>query len=116
MSSSTFLIVLLSSFVTEFKEVLSATCATFRFECEERESTFFEFSFAFSPRRQTFSINLLEPIILSVFHTAVSSNGPTNISYTRSVSAPYVFTISSGFTTLPSDFDIFTPPSPNIIP
>ena len=39
-----------------------------------------------------------------------------NISYVRSVSAPYSFTMSSGLTTFPLDFDIFSPFSPRIIP
>src|SRR3989344_4262531 len=39
-----------------------------------------------------------------------------NISYKRKVSAPYLFTISSGFITLPLDLLIFSPPSAKISP
>src|SRR3989344_4894022 len=39
-----------------------------------------------------------------------------NISYNLSVSAPYIFTISSGLITLPLDLDIFSPPSAKMSP
>ena len=45
-----------------------------------------------------------------------ASNGPINISYKRNVSAPYWRTTSSGLTTFPFDLDIFSLPSPRIIP
>src|SRR5699024_12204077 len=45
-----------------------------------------------------------------------ASRGPMNISYRRKVSAPYWLTTSSGFTTFPLDLDIFSLPSPRIIP
>ena len=43
-----------------------------------------------------------------VFHGFVASSGPMNISYMRSVSAPYSFTMSSGLMTLPRDLLIFS--------
>ena len=43
-----------------------------------------------------------------VFHGAAFSKSPMNISYRRSVSAPYSLTTSSGLTTLPRDLDILT--------
>ena len=38
---------------------------------------------------------------LCKMHTLVSCNGPRNISYKRNESAPYLYTTSSGLTTLP---------------
>ena len=43
-----------------------------------------------------------------VFQGAAFSKSPMNISYRRSVSAPYSFTTSSGLTTLPRDLLILT--------
>mmetsp|Transcript_29056 Transcript_29056/g.49658 ORF Transcript_29056/g.49658 Transcript_29056/m.49658 type:complete len:288 (-) Transcript_29056:531-1394(-) len=56
------------------------------------------------------------PEICSVCHGLTASSGPMNISYSRIASAPYVWTMSSGLTTLPRDLDIFSPSSPRIIP
>ena len=50
----------------------------------------------------------LQPLMEEVFQGAAFSKSPMNISYRRSVSAPYSFTTSSGLTTLPRDFDILT--------
>ena len=44
----------------------------------------------------------------------LASTGPRNISYRRSVSAPYFSTIMSGLTTLNIDFDIFSTAQPQI--
>ena len=42
-----------------------------------------------------------------VLHGFMASNGPMNISYSRTASAPNRSIISSGLTTLPRDLDIF---------
>mmetsp|Transcript_31713 Transcript_31713/g.68639 ORF Transcript_31713/g.68639 Transcript_31713/m.68639 type:complete len:200 (-) Transcript_31713:134-733(-) len=55
----------------------------------------------FSRKRHTLARNLYTPSTLRVLHTLVSLNGPMNISYRRSESAPYAATTSSGLTTLP---------------
>ena len=51
-----------------------------------------------------------------VLHGFDASSGPMNISYNRTASAPNASIMSSGFTTLPTDFDIFAPSSPKIVP
>src|SRR5690606_24964552 len=52
--------------------------------------------------------NLYTPSMPLVFQGFEASNGPRNISYMRSVSAPWLSMMSSGFTTLNFDFDIFS--------
>src|SRR5699024_9821292 len=54
------------------------------------------------------------PSIPFVSHGLDCSNGPKNISYRRSVSAPYFSTIISGLTTLNMDFDIFSTAHPQM--
>src|SRR5690554_4467573 len=54
------------------------------------------------------------PVIPAVFQGLACSKGPKNISYKRNVSAPYSSQISSGFTTLNFDFDIFSTSCPTI--
>ena len=49
-------------------------------------------------------------------HGLDDSIGPINISYNLKLSAPYTFTISSGFTTFPLDLLIFSLFDPSIIP
>ena len=73
-------------------------------------------SAAVSARFQTLSKKRLEPFTASVDHVAACSKSPTNMIYRRMVSAPYCATMSLGFTTLPRDLDIFSPPSPRIMP
>ena len=51
-----------------------------------------------------------------MLHGLTASSGPMNISYSRSASAPYSRTTSSGLTTLPRLFDIFSSFSPRIMP
>ena len=73
-------------------------------------------SAAVSARFQTLSRKRLEPFTASVDQVAACSKSPTNMIYRRMVSAPYWATMSLGFTTLPRDLDIFSPPSPRIMP
>src|SRR5690606_14611448 len=54
------------------------------------------------------------PVIPAVFQGFACSNGPKNISYKRNVSAPYSSQISSGFTTLNLDLDIFSTSRPTM--
>ena len=56
------------------------------------------------------------PLTPAMLHGLVASSGPMNISNSRSASAPYSATTSSGLTTLPRALDIFSPFSPRIIP
>ncbi|MNN43665.1 hypothetical protein D3C81_1579130 [compost metagenome] len=81
-------------------------------------STILSFSLPFSPtnRRHTRDKKRCVPSTPLAFHGLVASSGPMNISYTRSVSAPYSLTISSGLITLPRDLLIFSLLVPRIIP
>src|SRR5690606_38242140 len=54
------------------------------------------------------------PVIPAVFQGLACSKGPKNISYKRNVSAPYSLQISSGFTTLYFDLDIFSTSRPTM--
>src|SRR5690606_11136253 len=54
------------------------------------------------------------PVIPAVFQGFACSSGPKNISYKRKVSAPYSSQISSGFTTLYFDLDIFSTSRPTM--
>ena len=67
-------------------------------------------------RANTFSKNLLTPFTPSMLQGIVSANGPINISYKRKLSAPTLFTTSSGLITLPKDLDIFLPSSASTMP
>src|SRR5690554_7939571 len=59
-------------------------------------------------KRHSFLRKPNTPVIPAVFQGFACSNGPKNISYKRNVSAPYSSQISSGFTTLNLDLDIFS--------
>ena len=65
---------------------------------------------------QTRSRKRRDPSTPFVVQAIDASSGPMNISYSLNVSAPCVWLISSGLTTLPLDLDIFSLPSPKIIP
>src|SRR6516162_8143515 len=52
--------------------------------------------------------NPCTPLMPLSLHSASSSGGPTNNSYIRSESHPNSRTSSSGLTTFPLDFDIFS--------
>ena len=65
-------------------------------------------------RFQNFFKKRCTPSIPFVSQGLLCSSGPKNISYKRRVSAPYFSTISSGFTTLNIDFDIFSTAHPQI--
>src|SRR5690606_2151112 len=62
--------------------------------------------------RHNFFRNPKTPVIPAVFQGLACSSGPKNISYKRKVSAPYSLQMSSGFTTLKNDFDIFSTSRP----
>ena len=68
----------------------------------------------FQNNAQNFLRNRWQPSIPFVSQGFDCSTGPRNISYKRSVSAPYFSTIISGFTTLNIDFDIFSIAHPQI--
>src|SRR5690606_18961906 len=92
MSSSTFLMVLCNDLYISLVGSLSVT---------------------FKPLSSKYSLQSFfkkpkTPVIPAVFQGFACSNGPKNISYKRSVSAPYSSQISSGFTTLYFDLDIFS--------
>src|SRR5690606_1808991 len=65
-------------------------------------------------KRHSFLRKPNTPVIPAVFQGFDCSNGPKNISYKRKVSAPYSSQISSGFTTLYFDFDIFSTSCPTM--
>src|SRR5690606_9690028 len=65
-------------------------------------------------KRHSFLRKPNTPVIPAVFQGFACSNGPKNISYKRKVSAPYSLQISSGFTTLYLDFDIFSTSRPTM--
>ena len=67
-------------------------------------------------RRQTRARKRTAPSIPFELHGFICSSGPINISNTRKASAPCSAMTSSGFTTLPTDFDILRLSSPRIIP
>ena len=62
------------------------------------------------------SRNRLQPFTALSDQAAAFSKSPMNMIYIRMVSAPYWATTSLGLTTFPRDLDIFSPPSPRIIP
>ena len=72
-------------------------------------------SFQWSTSRQTRARNRKLPSRPVSVHSTSFSGGATNITYSRSASAPYFCIIASGSTTLPFDFDI-TAPSFSTIP
>src|SRR5690606_643213 len=59
-------------------------------------------------KRHNFFKKPYTPVIPAVFQGFACSSGPKNISYILKVSAPYCLQISSGFTTLYLDLDIFS--------
>jgi hypothetical protein len=70
-----------------------------------------------SPARfQTRSRKRLQPLTAVSDQGTAFSKSPMNMMYSLSVSAPYWATTSLGLTTLPRDLDIFSPPSPRIMP
>ena len=106
MSIVTCLIVLCS---VRFCSRVAATFCTdsFSFSSSALSSTISRHARSRKPRTPT------TPAVLQGF---TASSGPMNISNSRSESAPNSRTTSSGFTTLPRAFDIFSPFSPRIIP
>ena len=66
--------------------------------------------------RQARSRKPRTPLTPSMLQGLTASSGPMNISYSRRESAPYSRTTSSGLTTLPRAFDIFSLLSPRIMP
>ena len=69
-----------------------------------------------SARFQTRSRKRFEPLTASLDQVTAFSKSPMNMMCSRMVSAPYWSTMSLGLTTLPRDLDIFSPPSPRIMP
>ena len=69
-----------------------------------------------SIRFQQRSRKRFEPFTASFDQVTAFSKSPMNMMCRRIVSAPYWATMSLGLTTLPRDLDIFSPPSPRIIP
>src|SRR5690606_11350180 len=92
MSSVTFLMVLCSDLYISF---VGSSLVTFR----PLSSKYNLHNFFKNPKT---------PVIPAVFQGLACSSGPKNISYKRKVSAPYSLQMSSGFTTLYLDFDIFS--------
>jgi hypothetical protein len=62
-----------------------------------------------STSRQTRTRNRKLPSRPASLHSTSFSGGATNITYNLRASAPYFWSISSGSTTLPFDFDITAP-------
>src|SRR5690606_15611958 len=91
-SSSTFLMILCKAFHSAFSGSSSLTA-------NPPSASWNNF--------QNLRRNLYTPSMPLVFQGLLCSNGPRNISYIRKVSAPYWSIMSSGFTTLYLDFDIF---------
>ena len=73
-------------------------------------------SVRFSARFQTRSRKRLQPLTALSLQAAAFSKSPMNMIYSRMVSAPYWATTSLGLMTLPRLLDIFSPPSPRIMP
>src|SRR3989344_3094278 len=116
-----------SSLLTSFTKIIKVEIAVLNFIASISSVTFFiVFSTSNSVyvlffctlycKFQTRSKNLRGPIMFSVFQDTAWSKGPMNISYIRTVSAPYVFTKSSGLTPLPFDFENLVPSSASISP
>ena len=97
-SSPTFLMVLCKVFKLSFDGSLSVTIKPWSSKY----------------KRQSFLRKPKTPVIPAVFHGLACSSGPRNISYKRSVSAPYSLQISSGLTTLYFDLDIFSTSRPTM--
>src|SRR5690606_5883097 len=98
-SSSTFLMILCNALYSVFVGSSSDTL---------------KFPSASWNKRHTLRKNLYTPSIPFVFQGFDCSKGPKNISYRRKVSAPKFAIISSGFTTLNFDFDIFSTSVPQM--
>ena len=97
----------------------SMSCVTFLMVLWTMDSFLAEMdisSVAMSCRLKQRSRKRLLPLTASLLQLTAFSKSPMNMMCRRMVSAPYCATMSLGFTTFPRDLDIFSPPSPKIMP